>query len=78
MLVVDSSFDFAKRLQEVVKPHIVEWATGDGSFVVVGLLETLSGKEREDLVSQLKMQESSIKTKGRENKGTKIVLEKIS
>jgi len=69
---------FASKLKPVIQPYLVSWATGEGSFVVLGLLEALSGKEKEDVVSHLKKTEKSIRNKGAGNKGAKLILEKTT
>ena len=63
-----------------IQPNLIAWATGDGSFVVLSLFETLCVDERdpEYLGNQLKTQEKTIKLKGGDNKGTKLLLEKIA
>jgi pumilio homology domain family member 6 len=76
--VADPSLNFADALYERIRPDIVQWATGEGSFVVVGLLEALSGKSKEELSSQLKRSQKTLKNHVGENKGTKIILEKIA
>lgn len=76
--MADSSLNFADTLYEHIRPEIVPWTTGEGSFVVVGLLEALSEKGKEELISQLKRSLKILKNHIGENKGTKIVLEKIA
>jgi pumilio family protein 6 len=75
-IVTDPDLKFASKLKVVIQPYLVSWATGEGSFVVLGLLEALSGKEKEDVVSHLKKIEKSIRNKGAGNKGAKLILEK--
>jgi len=74
--VVDPPLNFATTLYAKIKPHVVQWAMGDGSFVVVALLETLPAGEADSLKKQLKQELTGSKNAG--NKGTKIVLEKIT
>jgi len=76
--VVDPSLNFANNLYNSIQENIDEWAVGEGSFVVVALLEALSGKEREEMISQLKKSKHTILRHVDDNKGVKIVLEKIS
>jgi pumilio homology domain family member 6 len=76
--VVDSSLNFADAMYERIRPDIVHWATGEGSFVVVGLLDAVSGKCKEELSSQLKRSQKILKSHIGGNKGTKIVLEKVA
>lgn len=75
--MVDPPLDFATKLYKEIKSDIVQWAVGEGSFVVVGLLDVLTGKERVDLCASLKSKQKVLQDKGKENKGTKIILEKI-
>jgi pumilio family protein 6 len=74
--VVDPPLNFATILYANILSHVVEWAKGDGSFVVVALLETLTAGEADSLKKQLKNELTRSKNTG--NKGTKIVLEKIA
>jgi pumilio homology domain family member 6 len=76
--VVDPSLDFASRLYATIKSSLIEWATGEGSFVVVGLLDALSGKEKDELNLQLKSNKKLLEQKASENKGTKILLETLA
>ena len=76
--MADPELNFASKLYNAIRQHISQWATGDGSFVVVALLETLSGMERAGLASDLKAHEKEIKEKMGSNKGTKLILEKIA
>jgi pumilio family protein 6 len=76
-IVGDPPLDFAGRLYQEIKSETVSWAIGEGSFVIVGLLEVLSGKENE-LKTRLKKNKKALQDKGKENKGTKIILEKIA
>jgi pumilio homology domain family member 6 len=76
-IVIDPPLDFAGRLYKAINPNWVNWAIGEGSFVIVGLLEVLSGKEEEELRSHLKSKQKVLQARGKDNKGTKIILEKI-
>ena len=78
MIVMDPNLDFASRLVKVIKPNLIDWATGEGSFVVVGLLEALSGKDREEVISILKQHASRLDKACGTNKGTKIILSKVT
>jgi hypothetical protein len=57
---------------------MLKWATGEGSFVVVALFETLSGKEKDAIITHLKKTKKTLTDQAGDNKGTKIVLEKIA
>lgn len=51
----DPPLNFANTLYDVIKSHIVAWATGPGSFVPVGLLEAEDFEPRKaELVKTLK------------------------
>ena len=78
--LVEPRLGFGKVLWPFMKEDVVEWACGEGSFVVVGLLES------EDLEEGVKEEVKARVRKGRGrvesaaeggNKGAKIVLEKI-
>ena len=58
-----------------IQPNLIAWATGDGSFVVLSLFERLCV---DGLGNQLKLQENTIKKRAGDNKGTKLLLEKIA
>lgn len=77
IIVVDPPLNFASKLYESIQANILKWATGEGSFVVVALLEALSGKEKDAMIAQLKKSKKSLTDQARDNKGTKIVLENI-
>jgi pumilio homology domain family member 6 len=65
-------------LYVAILSNLEKWATGEGSFVVVSLLEGLSGDQKDEMISLLKKSKKYIKSQGGDNKGTKIVLEKIA
>ena len=56
----------------------MKWATGEGSFVVVGLIETLSGTEQEDLIDRLRKNRKLLEVASGKNKGSNLILQKIS
>jgi pumilio homology domain family member 6 len=74
--VVDPPLNFATTLYGKIKQHVVQWACGEGSFVVLALLETFSPGQADPLKKQLLKELMTLKQS--ENKGTKIILEKIS
>lgn len=76
--VADPDMKFASRLYGVIQEHILQWATGEGSFVVVALLEALSGKEKEGLIKDLKSHKKLINERAASNKGTKLILETMA
>ncbi|KAK7745364.1 Pumilio y domain member 6 [Cytospora paraplurivora] len=52
--LVDPPLDFANILYPIIKDHIVAWATGRSSFVVVALLESDSFSQKEKIKKALK------------------------
>lgn len=52
--LVDPPLNFHDALYERIKEHIVDWATGLSSFVVVGLLEAEGFGHRKEVVEALK------------------------
>jgi pumilio family protein 6 len=54
IIPIDPPLGFSNILYPVIKDHIVEWATGPGSFVVVGLVEARDFKDTADLKKILK------------------------
>lgn len=75
---IEQPTGFRDALFKVIKPNVARWATGEGAFVVVSLLENLDDKS--ELVSALK-EKSTLKEikKAAEsgNKGSKLVLEQL-
>ena len=76
-IVIDPSLNFASEFYKAIQSNLISWAAGEGSFVVVALLEALSGGERDEMITYLKRDRKTIENQGKENKGTKIVLENI-
>ncbi|KAF5651036.1 PUF6 member of the PUF family [Fusarium tjaetaba] len=54
IIPVDPPLEFSNTLYPVIKEHIMDWATGPGSFVVVGLLEARDFSEVDALKKTLK------------------------
>lgn len=50
---VDPPLNFASLLYPVIKPHILAWATGPSSWVVLNLLEAEGFEKKKDLVKIL-------------------------
>lgn len=71
----EPELDFKSMLLPVVYEHVVEWATGDGSFVLVALLENLQDKEKKEFKKALKSHSKDIKKAAESNKGSKLLLE---
>lgn len=89
---VEPPLKFANILYPVIKEHVVEWATGPGSFVVVALVESGGFSEVEELKKTLKknkkLLEKAVAAKEEEggkkgkkepvgNVGSKILLEAL-
>ncbi|KAF4998820.1 hypothetical protein FGRMN_2875 [Fusarium graminum] len=54
IIPVDPPLEFSNILYPIIKDHIVDWATGSSSFVVVGLLEAGDFTEADALKKTLK------------------------
>lgn len=54
VILVDPPLEFANTLYPVIQEHVVDWATGPGSFVVVGLAEAGDFGEKDALKKTLK------------------------
>lgn len=51
---VEPALDFADILYPNIKDHIIEWATGSSSFVVLALLESSSFSQKKEVLQILK------------------------
>lgn len=60
--VVEPPLAFADILYPVIKEHIVAWATGRSSFVVVALLESDSFSQKEKIKKALKKHKAALQT----------------
>lgn len=58
--VVEPPLDFANILYPIIKEHIVAWATGRSSFVVVALLESDSFSQKEKIKKALKKHKAEL------------------
>jgi len=80
--VIDPNLNFPVVLYPAIKEHIIQWATGSGSFVVVGLLEADGFAEKPALQKTLQKSSAEIKAaaeKGEKgNPGAKVILKKLS
>lgn len=76
--VIEEPTGFKELLFKAIKPNVVKWACGDGSFVIVSLLENLDDKS--DLVAILK-EKSAVKeikkAAASGNKGSKLISEQL-
>lgn len=59
--VVEPPLDFANILYPIIKDHIVAWATGRSSFVVVALLESDTFSQKEKIKKALKKNKAELK-----------------
>jgi len=75
--VVEPPLNFGSTLFARIKSHVTQWAAAEGSFVVVGLLESLRGSELDELKKLLKKDRKILKEKAGENKGTKLIMQEI-
>ncbi|KAH8808357.1 armadillo-type protein [Xylogone sp. PMI_703] len=57
---VEPPLNFADILYPRIKDHIIEWATGSSSFVVLSMLECDSFSKRDELISILKKNKSEL------------------
>jgi pumilio homology domain family member 6 len=60
VVAVDSPLHFADVLYPVIKDHVVSWATGTGSFVIVALLEAEDFSSGDELKKILKKQKKAL------------------
>ncbi|GAM87710.1 hypothetical protein ANO11243_057370 [Dothideomycetidae sp. 11243] len=76
---------FASALYAVIKDHLLAWATGPSSFVVVALVETteLEAKKKEEVLKTLRKGKKALQKaaeegkEGKGNAGARLLLEKI-
>lgn len=76
--VIPEPTGFKDLLYKAIKPNVAKWATGDGSFVIVSLLENLDDKS--ELVAALKEKSVAKEIKKAAeggNKGSKLILEQL-
>ena len=60
------ALDFADILYPHIKDHIIEWATGSSSFVVLALLESSSFSEKDEVLSILRENKKRLLTAAKE------------
>jgi len=72
--------NFGTVVYPALKDHIINWATGSGSFVVVGLLEADDfTDEKPALLKTLRKSSADIKAAAENgNAGGRVILSKIS
>jgi pumilio family protein 6 len=57
---VEPPLNFSNQLYPVIEEHVVTWATGPGSFVVVALVEASDFTEQKALVKKLKEKKKTL------------------
>ncbi|GAO51151.1 puf family RNA-binding protein [Saitoella complicata NRRL Y-17804] len=78
---VEPRLEFESMMLPVVEKHLADWASSNGSYVVIALLETLEGEERERLVRKLRSHKAAIQAASKKDKvsgGVKKILEVIA
>ncbi|KAI6780168.1 pumilio-like proteiny domain family member 6 [Emericellopsis cladophorae] len=58
VILVEPPLNFSDTLYAVIKDHVLDWATGPGSFVIVGLVEANDFSDKEALRKVLKKNKS--------------------
>ncbi|KAF2496198.1 ARM repeat-containing protein [Lophium mytilinum] len=81
VIPVEPSLGFAEKLWDSIQDHLMDWATGPGSFVVVGLVEAQGFEKRDEVVAALEERKKKLESaagkagesekKDKKNKGTK-------
>lgn len=66
---VEPPLNFADILYPRIKDHILDWATGASSFVILSMLESDSFSKRNDLVKVLKQNKSKLETAAKAETG---------
>ncbi|KAG5359954.1 Pumilio-like proteiny domain family member 6 [Yarrowia sp. C11] len=74
---IETPFDFGAKFYEAIGDHVVAWATGDGAFVIVTLVENLEDdKLKKQLTKTLKNSKKEIAAAAEDgNKGSKLIVE---
>jgi pumilio family protein 6 len=57
---VEPSLGFADMFWEQIKEDVVQWATGPGSFVIVGLVESEQFKRKDEVLATLRKQRKKL------------------
>lgn len=57
---VEPSLGFADMFWEQIKDNVIEWATGPGSFVIVGLVESEQFGQKDKVLAALKKQRKQL------------------
>ncbi|ODQ68306.1 ARM repeat-containing protein [Nadsonia fulvescens var. elongata DSM 6958] len=79
VVTIEEPTGFKNLLVEQLSGHLEQWATGDGSFVVVSLLENLGADEKKQLAKGLKKYVRSIQTAAEEgNKGSALIVKALA
>ncbi|AOW07310.1 armadillo-type protein [Yarrowia lipolytica] len=74
---VETPIDFGAKFYDAIGDHVVAWATGDGAFVIVTLLENLEDdKLKKELKKTLKDSKKEIAAAAEDgNKGSKLIVD---
>lgn len=76
--VVEPPIGFHNILYPKIKPHLLSWATGAGSFVIVGLLEAHGFAHNSDLAGELKKNMAQLKSASDGgNKGSAVIIQAL-
>jgi len=72
---VEPALGFAGMLWPQIKDWVVQWATGESSFVVVNMVDDEAWKERGDVLKVLKGERKVLEKA--DNKGAKLLMERL-
>lgn len=61
---VEPALGFADMFWKQIKEQVVEWATGPGSFVIVGLVESEDFSKKDEVLKALKKQKKALEAAG--------------
>ncbi|KAL1634938.1 Pumilio y domain member 6 [Neofusicoccum ribis] len=65
--LVDPPLNFHDALYDAIKDHLIEWATGDSSFVVVALVEAEGFEKKEKVLKALKKSKDKLEKAANED-----------
>lgn len=69
---VDPPLNFADILYPVIKEHVVKWATGPSSFVVLGLVEASDFSSKKELLKTLKSAKKTLEAAAKGDESSKV------
>lgn len=70
---IDVPNNFKHLLFSVIKNDLAEWALGNGSFVIISLLENLEKEEHDEAIKILKRSQKEISAVAITNKGARLI-----